>query len=194
MNTAKLSRSGNQTKNPFSESWPPFFNKLPIWVKIMSYFFLIWIFNTIYLCLLSNNYLYGGHEGQNTRTFFGNHQICDLKCSVYPIFSPQMLCFVQSFILFLQNVWFFSEILNVVFHIFYPPIVDGFWRCYILWHFVLFSTVSFFKMCQVFVICCRFNPSGPPYAYFITLFYVLIILFVFALFWRRHRIYMLTTR
>lgn len=35
---------------------------------------------------------------------FGNHQICDLKCSIYPIFSPQMLCFVQSFILFLQNV------------------------------------------------------------------------------------------
>lgn len=38
------------------------------------------------------------------------------------------------------------------------------------------STVSFFKMCQVFVICCCFDPSGPPYAYFITLFYVLIIL------------------
>lgn len=36
--------------------------------------------------------------------FLGNHQICDLKCSVYPIFFPQMLCFVQSFILFLQNV------------------------------------------------------------------------------------------
>lgn len=176
MNTAKLSRSGNQTKNQFSESWPPFINKLPIWVEIMSYFFLIWIFKTIYLCLLCNNYLYGGHEGQNTRTFFGNHQICDLKCSVYPIFPPQMLCFVQSFILFLQNVWFFSEILNVVFHIFFIPqlllVFEDVTFCDILFC----STVSFFKMCQVFVICCCFDPSGPPYAYFITLFYVLIIL------------------
>lgn len=194
MNTAQLSRSRNQTKNQFSESWPPFINKLPIWVEIMSYFFLIWIFNTIYLCLLCNNYLYGGHEGQNTRKCFWKSPNLWSEMFYLSNFFPPNVVFCPKFYFVSSKCLFFSEILNVVFHIFYPPIVVGFWRCYILWHFVLFSTVSFFKMCQVFVICCCFDPSGPPYAYFIALFYVLIILFVFAPFWRRHRIYMLITR
>lgn len=143
MNTAQLSRSRNQTKNQFSESWPPFINKLPIWVEIMSYFFLIWIFNTIYLCLLCNNYLYGGHEGQNTRTFFWKSPNLWSEMFYLSNFFPPNVVFCPKFYFVSSKCLFFSEILNVVFHIFYPPIVVGFWRCYILWHFVLFDSFFF---------------------------------------------------
>lgn len=81
----------------FSESWPPFFNKLPIWVEIMSYFFLIWIFKTIYLCLLCNNYLYGVPEGQNTRNFFGKSPNLWSEMFCLPNFSPPNVVFCPKF-------------------------------------------------------------------------------------------------
>lgn len=108
MNTAQLSRSRNQTKNQFSESWPPFINKLPIWVVIMSYFFLIWIFNTIYLCLLCNNYLYGGHEGQNTRKCFWKSPNLWSEMFYLSNFFPPNVVFCPKFCFFKMFVFFWN--------------------------------------------------------------------------------------
>ena len=100
LNTDKLSRSGNQTKNHLLQSDPRFLISYSFGWK-WNTIFPIWIFNTIHLCLLCNNYLYGGPEGQNTRTFFGEHSSGSVRSqsrnvvrpNLYPIFCPPNLLF-----------------------------------------------------------------------------------------------------
>lgn len=143
MNTAKLSRSGNQTKNQFSESWPPFINKLPIWVEIMSYFFLIWIFNTIYLCLLCNNYLYGVPEGQNTRKCFWKSPNLWSEMFCLPNFFPPNVVFCPKFYFVSSKCLIFFWNIKCCFPHFLSPNCCWFLK---MLHFVTFCFVfdSFF--------------------------------------------------